>query len=152
MMAKKRNNIGKIVNRRARFDYDLSDSLIVGIVLNGRETRALRTNHGHLRGAYITVKDGELWLINATISDGETFKIEKNEQTRSRKLLAHKNEINKLIAAKQQGMTIVPTEFITTGHRIKLKIAVGRGKKRYDKRHAIKQRDLSREIANNLKH
>lgn len=149
-MKKKSSLTGRIVNRRARFDYELGDSLTVGVMLNGRETKALRTNHGHLRGAYVTVKDGELWLINATIASGKTFVIEDTEQTRSRKLLAHKKEIEKLIAAKQQGLTIVPTEFITKGRHIKLKIALGRGKKQYDKRQTIKKRDQERETGRTL--
>lgn len=150
-MKKKPSLTGRIVNRRARFDYDLGDSLTVGVVLTGKETKALRTNHGHLRGAYVAVKDGELWLINSTIASGKTFVIEESEQTRSRKLLAHKKEIDKLIAAKQQGQSIVPTEFKTAGKHIKLVIALGRGKKNYDKRQTIKRRDLERETNRSFK-
>jgi len=151
-MKKKHSNTGRIVNRRARFDYELGDDLIVGIELSGGETKSLRQGHAHLRGAYVTVKDNQLWLLNATIASGKTFVIPADEQTRSRRLLAKRKEIDALIAAKQQGRTIVPLEFLTAGRYIKLKIAVGRGKKRYDKRQTIKQRDLSREAASNLKH
>jgi len=145
---KKRNHTpGRILNRRARFDYTLGDSFVVGIVLNGREAKSLRQGHAHLRGAYVTVKGNELWLINATIASGKTFIIPDEQQTRARKLLAHRREIDTLIAAKQQGNTLVPTEFITNERHIKLRVSVGRGKKRYDKRQALKERDQTREAA-----
>ncbi len=146
-MKKKKIATGKIVNRRARFDYDLRDDLVVGVVLTGRETKSLRQGHAHLRGAYVNVINDELWLVNATIASGKTFLIPDDEQTRSRKLLAHKKEIDKLQAAKQQGNTIVPTEFLTRGKHIKLRISTGRGKKRYDKRQALKKKDQERESA-----
>lgn len=146
-MKKKKHAPGRILNRRAKFDYQLGDSFVVGIVLNGRETKSLRQGHAHLRGAYVTVKDGELWLINAMIASGRTFVIPEEEQTRERKLLAHRKEIDTMIAARQQGNTLVPTEFITSARHIKLRVAIGRGKKRYDKRQAIKERDTARDNA-----
>jgi SsrA-binding protein len=148
---KKKHSSNKIVNRRAHFDYDLGDELVVGIMLSGRETKALRQGRAQLVGAYVVIKDDELWLINSTISSGKTFDITENEQTRSRKLLAHKKEIAKLIAAKQQGLSIIPTAFITNSRHIKLRIGVGRGKKRYDKRQTIKERDQNREIMSRQK-
>ncbi len=146
----KRNTTGRIVNRRARFDYELGDSLVVGVVLTGRETKALRQGHGQLRGSYVNIKDDELWLFNATINNGKTFIIDEDEQTRSRKLLAKRREIDGFVNAKQQGRTIVPLEFITNGRHIKLKIAIGKGKKRYDKRETIKKRDTDRDIQRKL--
>jgi len=151
-MKRKSNTTQKrIVNRRARHDYELDDSFVVGIQLTGRETKALRTGHGQLRGAHITVKDNELWLINGTINSTNTFQIPEEEQTRSRKLLAKRKEIDKLIAAKQQGMTIVPTEFLTGGRYIKLRAALGRGKKKYDKRETLKKHDTARDIDRDIK-
>lgn len=148
MTAKKLpNSPKKIVNRKARFDYAIASDLVAGIVLDGRETKALRMGHGHLRGAYVTVKDGELWLLNATITGFSGVKLEENEQTRSRKLLLKKREIDKLIEAKQQGQAIVPLELLTSGRYIKVRIGAGRGQKHYDKREAIKKRDQAR--ANN---
>jgi SsrA-binding protein len=147
----KHNNQHKIVNRRARFDYELGDSLLVGIVLTGRETKALRQGHGQLRGAFVTTKDGELWLVNSTINSTNTFIITEDEQTRSRKLLAKSKEISAFMAAKQQGRTIVPLEFLTQGRHIKLKIAIGKGKKHYDKRQSLKKHDQEREIARSAK-
>ncbi len=150
-MAKKKQPAGVIRNRRARFDYELGDGLVVGIALNGRETKALRLGHGHLRGAYVVAKDGELWLLNATITGAPGAALSETEQTQSRKLLARKREIDALIAAKQQGQSIIPTDILTKGRYIKLRIAVGRGKKHYDKRQAIKKRDQERETQTRLK-
>ena len=149
-MKKKVQQAGKITNRRARHDYSLDDSLVVGIVLNGRETKSLRLGHGQLRGAYVTVKDSELWLVNAAINNSPNILLTESEQTRTRKLLASRKEINKLIEAKQQGRTIVPLELLTQGRYIKLRIAPGKGKKLYDKRHALKKRDEDRNIARRL--
>jgi SsrA-binding protein len=148
MAKKQRTATGKIQNRRARFDYELGDSLLVGMVLNGRETKALRMGHGHLKGAYVVVKDGELWLLNATITSVPGVSLEENEQTRSRKLLAKKREIDDLIAAKDQGRSIIPLEILTRGRYIKIRISVGKGKKNYDKRQSLKKRDEERSMRN----
>jgi SsrA-binding protein len=143
---KKQAQTKQIVNRRARHDYELGDSLIVGIALTGAETKSLRMGHGQLRGAYVIVKDGELLLINAAINGTKGIPISESDQTRPRKLLAKYREIQALIEAKQQGRTIVPLELLTGGRFIKLRIAVGRGKKLYDKRETLKARDASRRV------
>lgn len=145
MAKKKQNQPKRIANRRARFDYELGDDIVVGISLTGAETKALRRGHGHIRGAYVTIKDGELWLLNATITGDSAAKIPEEEQTRSRKLLAKRREIDALTAAKQQGQTIVPLEILTSGRYIKVRISTGRGKKQYDKRQTLKRRDQERE-------
>ncbi len=151
-MAKKKHNQTKMItNRRARHDYELGDSLVVGIELTGAETKALRMGHGHLRGAYVTVKGDEIFLINATIAGTSGIPIEDTEQTRARKLLAKRKEIDALIAAKQQGKTIVPLEIHNNKRYIKLKISVGKGKKQYDKRHALKAKDDKRRTQAELK-
>lgn len=151
MAKKKKRPSGSIQNRRARYDYELGDSLVVGVELNGREAKSLRMGHGQLRGAYVTVKGsakgGELWLINAAIIGSAGIPIEATEQTRTRKLLAKRREIDALISAKQDGRTIVPLEILTKGRFIKLRIAVGKGKRKYDKRQTLKQRDEARSIA-----
>ncbi|MEO5627297.1 MAG: SsrA-binding protein SmpB [Candidatus Saccharimonadales bacterium] len=146
MAKKKKTTAGSIQNRRARFDYELEDSLLVGMALNGRETKALRMGHGHLKGAYVVVKDGELWLLNATITSVPGVSLEEKEQVRSRKLLAKRREIEALIAAKDQGRSIIPLEILTRGRYIKLRISAGKGKKLYDKRQTIKKRDEDRNI------
>lgn len=135
-----------IQNRRARHDYELGDSIVVGLELTGAEAKNLRMGHGQLRGAYITVKDDELYLLNATINGTSGIPIEESNQTRTRKVLAKRREINALIEAKQQGRTIVPLEVLTRGRYIKLRIAIGKGKKLYDKRAALKKRDTDREL------
>lgn len=135
-----------IQNRRARFDYQLGDEFVVGISLTGPETKALRRGMGQLKGAYVTVNNGELFLFNATITGDGSVPIAEDQRTRSRKLLAKRKEIDKLIGAKQQGNTVLPLEILNRGRYIKLRIAVGRGKKKYDKRETIKKRDQERAV------
>lgn len=148
---KKQPQTKRIQNDRARFDYELGENLLVGIVLNGRETKALRLGHGQLRGAFVNVQNGELWLNNMTITGNVGLPIDEFEQTRARKLLAKRREINALMSAKHEGSTIVPTEVLTRTRFIKVRIAVGKGKKQYDKRHALKSRDDARNVQRELK-
>lgn len=133
-----------IRNRRASHDYTLGDTYVTGLVLSGVETKSLRLGHGQLRGAYVTVKDNELWLLNAQINGTRGVVVPENMQTRTRKLLAKRREIDRLIAAKEQGNTIVPLEILTAGRYIKLRIAVGKGKRQFDKRQALKAREQGR--------
>lgn len=148
MAKKSKNQTKQIVNRRARHDYELGDSLVVGLELTGREVKNLRIGHGQLRGAYVNVRNDELYLLNATINSSNSAPLSEQEQTRTRKLLAKRREIDRLIEAKKQGRTIVPLEMLTSGRYIKLRIAVGRGKKQWDKRQTLKKRDQER--ANNI--
>jgi SsrA-binding protein len=149
---KKQPKTKQITNRRARHDYELGDSLVAGLSLNGGETKALRMGHGHLRGAYVTVKDGELWLLNATIVGTRGVHVSENDQARSRKLLVKRREIDHLLEAKQQGRTIVPLEILTGGRYIKIRIAIGKGKKLYDKRQTLKKRDEDRAMQAAVRH
>lgn len=151
MVKHKSNQPKKITNRRARFDYELGDSLVVGLQLSGAETKSLRLGHGHLRGAYVTIKGDELYLINATIAGTSGIPINETNQTRVRKLLAKHKEIEALKQAKQQGRTIVPLEILTHGRFIKLKISLGKGKNLYDKRQTLKARDDARRAQAELK-
>lgn len=143
-----------ILNRRAKFDYELGDEIVAGMVLTGPEVRAARDGHIQLKGSYVTVRDGELWLNNAS------FSLKLNERgkpgarsidTSTRKLLASRKQIDLLQTRKKEGMTIVPTKLLTSGRYIKLVIAVGKGKKNYDKRETIKRRDIEREHKRMLK-
>lgn len=144
-MAKKKPAQAKVIsNRRVRHDYDLDDSVLAGIVLTGGETKALRLGHGQLRGSYVTIKDNELFLLNATISGTAGIPISDTDKIRTRKLLAKRREITRLQAAKQQGRTIVPLEILTRGRYIKVRIAAGKGKRHYDKRQTLKRRDEER--------
>lgn len=150
MMANKKKpkaKTGAIVNRRASFDYTLGDELTTGIVLSGKEARAARDGRVQLKGAFVTVRNNELWLNNASFSlalnqkgDGST-----TVDTTPRKLLASRRQIDAISGQKQAGLTIVPLRLLTRGRFIKLVIALGKGKKLYDKRQTLKRRDQERE-------
>lgn len=146
MANQKKKQPKTISNRRARFDYEIKESLIAGIQLTGAETRAIRQGQADLRGAYVTVKNNELWLTNATVSGSHVAPISEEDKTRSRKLLVKQREINHLIEAKGQGLTIMPLEMLNSGKYIKVRIATGVGKKLYDKRATLKARDDKRNI------
>lgn len=145
-----------VLNRRARFDYalDSSNEIVAGIALTGMEVRAARDGHIQLKGSFVSVRSNELWLNNAS------FSLKLNEKGRSdarsvdtnpRKLLASRKEIDTFIKQRQQGMTIVPTKLITKGRYIKLVIALGKGKKNYDKRETLKRRDQDRDAKRAMK-
>lgn len=144
IVKKKQPQAKAIKNRRASYDYALDDSLLVGLELTGREVKNLRLGHGHLQGAYVTVKDNQLWLVNGMVGSSNAAPLTEEEQTRTRRLLAKRREIDKLIQEKQQGKTIVPIELLTGGRYIKLRISAGRGKHKYDKRQVLKKRDEQR--------
>lgn len=144
-----------VVNRRARFDYELGDELTVGLSLSGPEVRAARDGHIQLKGSFVTVRNGELWLNNASFS----IKLNKRGEpgartidTEPRKLLAHRKQIDQLSVRKKEGLTIVPTRLLTKGRYVKLVIALGKGKKTYDKRETLKRRDQEREAKRAIKH
>lgn len=142
----KKQSAKQIANKRSRFDYDLADEIVAGIVLNGAETKSLRMGHAVMRGSFATVKDGELWLNNLQINPLITNHINLPEETRlrARKLLVTKKQLEELNAAKIQGKSIVPIKILTEGRFIKVVLGVGRGKKKYDKRESIKKRDVER--------
>jgi SsrA-binding protein len=151
-MKKSKTAAKSIVNRRASFDYQLGDELTVGIVLSGPETKAARLGHVQLKGSYVTINRGELWLVNASFSVVSAQRGGgRAVDSRTRKLLAHTKEIDKLAVLKKQGLTIVPKKLLVGGRFIKLIIATGRGKKRYDKRATIQQRETEREKQRVLK-
>ena len=125
-----------VVNRRAHYDYNLSDKLEVGMVLTGAQVRLIRDHHVQLKGTYVTIRNHELWLLNLTLG---------TETSENIKLLATRKQIIALERAKVDGSTIVPVELHPGKRHIKLTIAVGEGKKKYDKRQTIKSRDLDRE-------
>ena len=137
-----------VVNRRARFDYALGDELTVGVELTGPETKAARQGHVTLKGAYVSLQNNELWLTNASFSLASHERGEnRTVDARPKKLLAHRKEIDRLNASRQQGYSIIPTKLLTKGRFVKLVIALGKGKKLYDKRETIKKRDQKREDA-----
>ena len=134
-MKKKRVSDQVTVNARARYDYVLGDELSVGMVLAGPEVRSIRDHHVQLKGSFVTIRNGELWLNNLTLGA---------DTARNIKLLATKKQITAMERAKVDGSTIVPVKLLGGGRHIKLVIAVGKGKKKYDKREAIKKRDIER--------
>ena len=123
------------VNRKAKFDYVLGDELTVGMVLTGLEVRSIRDHHVQLKGSFVTIRDSELWLNNLTLGA---------ETARNIKLLATRKQIEALSREKVAGSTIVPVKLLGGSRHIKLVIAVGKGKKKYDKRETIKKRDNER--------
>ena len=135
-MKKKKVSESVTVNRRAHFDYKLGEELTVGMSLMGTEVRLVRDHHVQLKGSFVTLRNGELWLNNLTLGP---------ETARNIKLLATKKQIHSLERAKQDGMTIVPTKLYGGSRYIKLDIAIAEGKKKYDKRLSIKKKDLDRE-------
>lgn len=150
----KNTPVSAVLNRRARFDYELGEDLIVGLSLSGPETRAARDGHVQLKGSFVTIRNNELWLNNASFSIRLNKKGEpgaRSLDTEPRKLLAHRKQIDQLAAKKKDGLSIVPTKLLTTGRHIKLVIALGKGKKRYDKRETLKRRDQERDARRMLK-
>lgn len=144
----KKPNTQAVINRRARFDYELGEEIVAGLVLTGLEVRAAREGHVQLKGAFVSLKNNELWLNNASFSLRLNVRGEANTRsvdTSARKLLVSKKQLAYFTDAKKQGMTIVPTKLLTNGKFIKVVIALARGKKTYDKREMIKRRDQDRE-------
>ena len=123
------------VNRKARFDYALGDELTVGMCLSGDEVRSIRDHHVQLKGSFVTIRNGELWLNNLTLGA---------DTARNIKLLATRKQIAAFEKRKVAGFTIVPVRLLGGARYIKLVIALGRGKKKYDKREMIKKRDIER--------
>ena len=134
-------------NRRARHEYAIEDTIEVGVVLAGTEVKSLRANKVQLADGFARISSGELWLENVHIShykEGNQF---NQPEKRTRKLLAHAREIAKLEARlKDQGATLVPLRIYFKGNKAKVLLGLGRGKKSYDKREAIKAKDIKREM------
>jgi SsrA-binding protein len=149
-MAKKRKRkaaAGDVAtNRQAAFRYNLLERLEAGIVLQGSEVKSLRNGSVQLKDAYAEVSDGEVWLRNMHIAPYEPAR-DNHDPERPRKLLLHKREIDRLIGkTAERGLTVVPTRIYFSGPRAKVELAVASGKQVHDKRRAIKERDVRREI------
>ena len=138
----------EILNRRARFDYVIEDEYEAGIVLTGTEIKSVRASKASINEAYVQAKKGLLTVENMHISTYKEGNIFNHKEIRSRVLLAHKKEILKLEnKVKLESMTIVPLELYIVRGLAKLKIALCKGKKNYDKRESIKQKDIERNIS-----
>ena len=134
-------------NRKARFDYHIEDSLEAGIALQGTEIKSLRAGHANLRDGYARVEKGEVWLRNVHIAPWANAAQTNHDPLRPRKLLLHREEIGQLAGAvSQKGYTLVPLRIYVRNGRAKIELGLARGKKRYDKRQAIKEREHIREM------
>jgi SsrA-binding protein len=141
-----------VENRRARHDYHLLDRLEAGLVLTGTEVKSLRAGRANLRNAYADVRDGEVWLVGAHISEYEQGNVANHDPDRDRKLLLHGREIASLIGkVRERGLTVVPTRLYFKDGRVKVELAVARGKETRDKRRDIARRDADRQIERALK-
>jgi len=139
-------------NRRATFDYEITERLVAGLVLSGPEVKSLKAGHGSLKGSFIALRENEAYVNNAHITPyANAADAATTDPTRARKLLLHRRQIDQLIAHKQSGLSVVPTALLLAGNLIKIEIGIGRGKKHYDKRETIKRRDTDREVARQLK-
>jgi SsrA-binding protein len=134
-------------NRQASYRFELLDRLECGLVLQGTEVKALRDGGAQLKDGYVNISDGELWLQNVHIPPYKPAALNNHEPERPRKLLAHRRQIERLMEqVKEKGLTVVPTRIYFKDGRAKIEIALGRGKDRYDKRDALKQREQRREV------
>ncbi len=134
-------------NRQSRRDYELTDSLVAGIALTGAEVKSAKLGHISLKGSYVNLLSGELYLINAHISAYKFAKAEGFEETRSRKLLVHKRQLAELGAFKQSGLALFPLAVGLEHGLVKVKVGIGRGLKHFDKRERAKKREAARDIA-----
>ena len=142
----------EILNRKANYDYFIEDTFESGIVLMGTEIKSIREGKANIKDSYAIIKNGEIYLLNAHISlykEGNRF---NHEETRTRKLLLHTNEINKLnTKILLEGYTLIPLKIYFVRSKAKVLIGLAKGKKNYDKREVIKKRDLERENMRNIK-
>lgn len=141
-----------VTNRKAHHDYFIDETYEAGIVLTGTEIKSVRAGRVNLRDSYVQVKDGELWLVDTHIAPYKEAGYSSHEPKRPRKLLMHRREINRLQGKVQEkGYTVVPLRLYLKDNKwAKVEIALARGKKLYDKRQAIRKRDIQREVEREL--
>jgi SsrA-binding protein len=141
-----------VTNRRARHKFELVERLEAGIVLSGSEVKALRSGKAQMTDAYAVVERGEVWLRNLHIPPYEFSAVDAHESTRPRKLLLHREEIERLIGkTAQKGLTLVPVRIYFKGPRAKVELALARGKEGRDRRREIADRDVRREVEREFK-
>lgn len=142
----------EINNRKAKYDYQIFETYEAGIVLTGTEIKSIRKGNCNLKDSYIVIRKNEAYAINMHISHYEEGNIFNHDETRTRKLLLHKKEILKLNdKIRISGYTIIPLKLYFSKNKAKLLIGLAKGKKTYDKRETIKQRDINRDIRKQLK-
>ena len=143
----------EILNKKARYDYELLDKYEAGIVLTGTEIKSIRNGQANLKDSYAIIKNSEAYLLNMHISEYKQGNQFNHDETRTRKLLLHKNEIKKIndkISIK--GLTLVPVKLYFKNGKAKIELAIARGKHTYDKKETIKQRDIEREMKKSMKY
>lgn len=134
-------------NRKARHDYHIDDTLEAGIVLTGSEIKSIRAGQINLRDSFATIRNGEAWLMNAHISPYKQASRQNHEPKRERKLLLHRREIDRLTGKLQEkGLTLVPLKVYLKNGRAKVELGLARGKKTYDKRQTLRERDDRRQM------
>ena len=142
----------EIVNRKARFDYEIFDTYETGIVLKGTEIKSIRNGKANLKDSYAIIKNDEVFLLNMHISPYENGNIFNHEETRTRKLLLHKKEIKKIKnKIELQGFTLIPIKLYFSKNHAKILIGIAKGKKTYDKREDLKKKDMLRNVQKELK-
>ena len=146
-MAKEQRELVVARNRRARHDYHIEDTVEAGLVLTGTEVKSLRAGRASLNEAFAQVTDGEIWLHGLHIPEYTQGTWNNHEPRRTRKLLLHRKEIDRLASeVAERGFTIVPLSLYFSGGRAKVELALARGKRAYDTRQALAQRDAAREV------
>ena len=149
-----KHKVKYIENKKVFFNYEITDTLEAGIELFGYEVKSVKAGTGSLEGSYILVRGKEAFLIGARISPYQTNNTPKEyDPLRNRKLILHKEEIEKLESSgeKGKGLTVVPICIYNSGNRIKVEVGIAKGKKKFDKRETIKKRETDREIRRELK-
>ncbi len=142
----------EIINRRAKFDYFIDEAIEAGIVLTGTEIKSIRNGSANIKDSYAIIKNNEVFLLNMFVGEYKEGNIFNHNETRSRKLLLHKKEIKKIKQyIEVDGMTLIPLKLYFKENRLKVLLGICRGKKNYDKRETIKERDINREVQKNLK-
>lgn len=142
----------EILNRKANHDYFIDETFEAGIVLTGTEIKSIRAGNCNIKDCYGIIRNGEVFLLNMYVGQYKEGNIFNHEETRSRKLLLHKKEIKKIAQAIElKGLTIVPLKLYFKDNKLKVFLGVCRGKKDYDKRESIKERDVRREMEKRLK-
>jgi len=150
-MAEKQQRVA-ISNRKARHDYIILDTMEAGIVLRGTEVKSVRAGTANLQDSYAAIKDGEVWLHGMHISPYEHARVDSHDPRRTRKLLLQKREIRRLLKRVQEkGLTLIPLSVYFKGPYAKVELAVAQGKKSYDKREAIRQREARQDISRRMK-
>jgi len=143
----------EIVNRQASFNYFIEDTYEAGIVLKGTEIKSIRSGKCNIKDSYVIIRNNEAFLLNSHISPYEQGNIFNHEETRTRKLLLNKKEILKLNDKLNiEGYTLIPLKIYFVKSRAKVLVGVCKGKKNYDKRESIKEKDIQRELSKNAKY